>query len=174
MSDPQVLVERRVAATPERVWQVLTDPEGAAGALRGVSGIEVLTPGPFGVGTRWRETRTSAWRSGGFGRSGGAGRGGKGGRGTTEEVYVTAYDPPHRFVAEADAPGVHYVAQFTVVPDLDDTAVLRVALTATATGGTSRLLARLFGHLGAGTAAAVQQDVADLAAAAERGAGRPG
>ena len=58
-----VEVRRHVAAPVERVWALATDLEGSPRVVRGIEAVEVLTPGPFGVGTRWRETRRMFGRS---------------------------------------------------------------------------------------------------------------
>lgn len=151
MTEPQVVVERRVAAPPDRVWRILTNLAGAADTLSGVSKAEVLTPGPFGVGTRWRETRTM------FGKQ------------ATEEMTVTACEPPHRYVAEANSHGMHYVSEFSVAPDLDDTTILRMAFSGTSAGGAAGFFGKLFNRLGQkAVEKAMKQDLADIAATAER------
>lgn len=152
MTDPQVVVERRVAASPERVWQVLTDVGGAARTLSGVSAVEVLTPEPFGVGTRWRETRKM------FGKQ------------ATEEMRVAECEPPFRYVATADSHGMHYVSEFRVAPDTEGASVLRMTFGARSAGGTPGFVARLFARLGTkAVMRTMRQDLADIAAAAERG-----
>jgi carbon monoxide dehydrogenase subunit G len=94
----EVVVSCTIAAPLEHVWSVLTDLERAPEHVSAIQSVEVLTPGPFGVGTRWRETRTM------FGKT------------ATEEMTVTASEPPRRYVAEADSAGAHYVTEFVVSP----------------------------------------------------------
>ena len=48
---------QRIAAPVETVFTVATDIAHAAEHIRGIEKIEMLTGGPVGVGTRWRETR---------------------------------------------------------------------------------------------------------------------
>ncbi len=60
-----------------------TDLAGAPRVVRGIDAVEVLTPGEFGVGTRWRETRTMLGRS------------------ATEEMTVTAMEPQRSYTTEA-------------------------------------------------------------------------
>jgi hypothetical protein len=63
-----VLTIRSASATrtmhlpPSAVWAVLVDLEGLARVRRHVVAAQVLTPGPFGEGTRWRETRRGRGR----------------------------------------------------------------------------------------------------------------
>jgi uncharacterized protein YndB with AHSA1/START domain len=73
-----VVVTRVISAPVERVWAVFTDLRGRAPWLSEVEIVEVLTPGPLAVGSRWRETRTD-----------------RRGRPVTEELVVVAVDP-HR------------------------------------------------------------------------------
>ena len=118
MSGHQVQIERDVAASPEEVWRVLTDLDHAAENLSGVSRVELLTDGPYTVGTRWRETRKM------FGKE------------ATEEMRVTAVEAPTRTTVEADSAGVNYVTVFTLTPTGDGT---RLAMAFTAT---SKMMAR--------------------------------
>jgi carbon monoxide dehydrogenase subunit G len=43
-----------VAATPERVWTVISDPEQALSFMSGVTRWEVASPEPTGLGARYR------------------------------------------------------------------------------------------------------------------------
>lgn len=46
-----------VSAPVERVFEVYTEIHKAAERLPDIIALEVLSEGPFGEGTRWRETR---------------------------------------------------------------------------------------------------------------------
>ena len=46
-----------LAAPVEDVFAAFTDIEQGAARVSGIKSIELLTPGGFGPGTRWRETR---------------------------------------------------------------------------------------------------------------------
>jgi hypothetical protein len=52
-----VTVDSHVAAPVARVFEVFTDLERSAERVSNIQKIEVLTPGGFVLGTRWRETR---------------------------------------------------------------------------------------------------------------------
>ena len=59
-----------IAAPSERVFAALTDLDNAPKLLSGIGEVQLLTPGPLGKGSRFRETRTvraarrrSKWRS---------------------------------------------------------------------------------------------------------------
>ncbi|MFF6778364.1 SRPBCC family protein [Streptomyces sp. NPDC012637] len=94
-----VVVERRVAASPGRVWESITDLRNMPRVLSGVEKVEVLTEGGFAVGTRWRETRRMMGKS------------------ATEEMTVTVCEPTERYVTVADSHGMHYVSEITLAPE---------------------------------------------------------
>jgi len=154
MSGHEVRIERDVAAAPQEVWRVLTDLDHAAETLSGVSAVEVLTEGPYAVGTRWRETRKM------FGKE------------ATEEMQVTAVEAPARTTVEADSAGVRYVTDFALTPTADGT---RLAMTFSARqpnpSTVQRLTWAVFGRLGIkATSKVMARDLEDIARRAE-GAG---
>ena len=147
-----VEISRHVAAPVQRVWDVATDLAGSLQVVRGIDAVEVLTPGPFGVGTRWRETRRM------FGRS------------ATEEMTVTAVEPHRSYTVEASGPGVRYVSGFAFAPSAGG----GTDVTATFGGRPTTTVARVLGAVTAplgrrAIARALEQDLQDIAAAAERG-----
>jgi len=151
MSGHQVQIEREVAASPEEVWRVLTDLDHAAETLSGVSRVELLTDGPYTVGTRWRETRKM------FGKE------------ATEEMRVTAVEAPARTTVEADSAGVNYVTVFTLTPAGDGT---RLAMAFTARqpdpSRVQKLTWAVFGKLGIkATSKMMARDLEDIARRAE-------
>ena len=149
-----VTVTRETTASPEQVWAVMTDIEGATETLSGVTVIERLDDGTgFGPGLRWRETREV------FGKE------------ATEELEVTAVDPGRSYTVEADSGGTHYRSVLTVEPAAGG-AVITMTFGAEQTGGRiASFLTRTVGRLFQGpTRKALQQDLDDIAAAAEAAA----
>lgn len=49
--------QKEINAPPERVFAVMTDMDAAGQWMPNFVRIEMLTPGEYGVGTKWRETR---------------------------------------------------------------------------------------------------------------------
>jgi uncharacterized membrane protein len=146
-----VEVRRHVAAPVERVWALATDLEGAPRVVRGIESVEVLTPGPFGVGTRWRETRRM------FGRS------------ATEEMTVTAVEPHRSYSVEASGPGVRYVSTFAFAPAAGGGTDVTATFGGRPTTTVARVLAAVTAALGRrAIAKALEQDLQDIATAAER------
>jgi hypothetical protein len=87
-----------VAAPPARVFAVASDLRGAAGRIRGIAKMEVLTDGPVRVGTRFRETRKM------FGRE------------ATEEMEVVTFDPPRAMAFGCENHGCRYHMEMRCVP----------------------------------------------------------
>ncbi|MFI1976578.1 SRPBCC family protein [Streptomyces wedmorensis] len=146
-----VVVERRVAASPGRVWEAITDLRDMPRVLSGVERVEVLTEGGFGVGTRWRETRRML------------------GKEATEEMTVTVCEAPDRYVTVADSHGMHYVSELTLTSDGSSGTTLRMTFSARpAPGRTPGLVARLLARFGAkAVAKALAKDLSDIANAVE-------
>lgn len=77
-------VQQQFANAPDRVFQALTDLEGAANWMPGLIKIEMLSEGAFGIGTEWRETRKI------FGKE------------ATEQFEVTRFEPPTGLALRVD------------------------------------------------------------------------
>lgn len=147
-------MERRIAAGQGPVWEALTDLRGMERVLSGVSKVEVLTDGAFGVGTRWRETRRM------FGKE------------ATEEMWVTACDPPERYVVEAESHGTHYVSEWVLRADGPSVTTVGMTFSAVTSGGVTGLLARILGGLGErAVRKAIAKDLDEVASAVEQGSG---
>lgn len=96
---------KRVAAPVDMVFDIATDIEHAAEHIRGIDKIERLTPGPVGVGTQWRETRTMM------------------GRQDTETLEVIAFDRPHSYTIGCDSCGAYFKSTFRFTPVDNETDV---------------------------------------------------
>ncbi|WP_369134463.1 SRPBCC family protein [Modestobacter sp. I12A-02662] len=146
-----VEVRRHVAATVQRVWDVATDLAGSPQVIRGIDAVEVLTPESFGVGTRWRETRTMMGRS------------------ATEEMTVTAVEPHRSYRVEAASRGAHYVSTFAAAPSDDGGTDVTMTFGGRPTSTVARVLGAVTAPLGRrAVTKALEQDLDDIAAAAER------
>ncbi len=145
---PSVEVQKTIAAPPGRVFEIATDLGRIAETMSGIDSAEVLTEGPFGEGTRWRETRTLY------------------GKQATEEMWVTGFDPPRSYVVEAESHGSHYRTELTFQPEDGGTRVTMVFA-----GRPIGLLARVFSFLSAvmmkSVKKALDQDLEDLKQVAE-------
>jgi hypothetical protein len=151
----QIEVETDIAAPPEVVYATITDIAHWQDFLRAIERLEILTPGPVAVGTKFRETRQM------FGRS------------ATEEMTVALLDPPRRFDLTAENHGTRYRAEHAIAPTAGGSR-LRLVF-----GGEAMTVGAKLGMLlGAAFKGAVkkqlQSDLADVKAEAERRANADG
>lgn len=147
----KLYVAREIAAPIQLVWDTVTDLSRAPQTLSGVERIERLDDGDrFAVGTRWRETRTMS------------------GRETTEEMLVTAIDPPLRYTVVTVNDTTTYTSTVTIEPLDDGLCRLGMSFEATASGLIGRTLAATIGRLLARpTRNALRQDLDDIATAVQ-------
>ena len=149
--DQTTSVTQHISAPPEKVWSVITDIAGAPGTLSGVEAVQLLTDGPYGEGTRWKETRRM------FGRS------------ETVEMWVDRAEAPRSTTVKALQGGTDYSTRFNLAPrdggtDLTVTFGARMLNPNLAT----RVLVATLGKLGlAATRKAFAKDLAEIAAKAE-------
>jgi len=87
---PSITVHQDIAAPVEDVFAHCIDLERLPDRVRGIDRIEVLTEGPVGDGTSFRETRTM------FGRE------------ATEVMTFSEFDPPNGYVLLASSHGSEY------------------------------------------------------------------
>lgn len=156
MSDIELELVRRIEASSERVWAVLTDLDRASEVLSGVTRIERLGGPGYAVGTRWRETRTML------------------GKEATEEMEVVGIEPGRSTTIAAEAGGIASRTVFALEPDDDRTGIgtllrMRFAGTLQTMSWVQRVAAKLTAPIGMSvTRKAMQQDLDDIAAEAER------
>lgn len=74
----------------DRVWSALSDFARAPERISGITEVEMLTSGPVGKGTRFRESRVVMKKK------------------ATETMEVTAWNPPHSYTLECSPCGCHY------------------------------------------------------------------
>lgn len=149
--DHTISVTRHVNASPEKVWAVITDIPGSADTLSGVNRIEMLSDGPYGEGTRWKETRTMMGRS------------------ETVEMWVSQADPPRTTTVKALQGKADYTSRMTLTgrdggTDLTMTFGAEMVNPSRA----AKIAMALFGKLGPlATRKALTKDLAEIAAKAE-------
>lgn len=149
----QLDLSRHIAADPETVWSVLTDVPNAHRILSGVVAVEILSAGEYEPGLRWRETRKM------FGMK------------STEEMMVQMADQPHSTTVVAESGGTEYKTVFTISADAEGGSTLYMHFSAEVAHAPaiSRVVMAAMGRVAINsTRKAMEQDLADIAAEAER------
>lgn len=149
--DHSTSLTQHIRATPEKVWAVISDIPGSAATLSGVESVQMLSDGPYGEGTRWKETRTMMGRS------------------ETVEMWVAQADPPRTTTVKAHQGGADYTTKFSLA-GRDGGTELTLTFGADVARPTllSKISMALFGKLGMSmTRKALAKDLAEIAAKAE-------
>lgn len=149
--DHSTSLTQHVNASPEKVWTVISDIPGSAATLSGVESIQMVSEGPYGEGTRWKETRSMI------------------GRRETVEMWVAEAEPPHSTTVKALQGGADYTSRFTLA-ERDGGTDLTLTFGAEVLRPTavSRIMMALFGKLGMKvTRKALAKDLAEIAVKAE-------
>ncbi|MEM8933857.1 MAG: SRPBCC family protein, partial [Acidobacteriota bacterium] len=92
-------VTRRIDAPVDEVFAVFADFEHAAERIDGIRELDVLTDGPIGAGSRFRETRVMY------------------GKEATEEMEITAFEPDRSYTVECTSHGAHFTSVYTFEPE---------------------------------------------------------
>lgn len=103
MGQNSISIDRTIDASPERVFAHATNVDAWADIVPAIQKIEMLTPGPVQVGTRFRETRIMM------------------GREATEEMEFLVLDSPTQYVLGAESHGCRYRTTFSLTPVGDST-----------------------------------------------------
>ncbi|QDV07593.1 Polyketide cyclase / dehydrase and lipid transport [Planctomycetes bacterium Poly30] len=90
----KLAIEETIAAPIQLVFELFTDLPHAAEHVESIQSLEVIGKGPIGKGTRFRETRVM------FGKE------------ATEEMEITAFDPPRSYRVEGISCGVQYTTVY--------------------------------------------------------------
>lgn len=138
-----------INAPREHVFGHMTDVAAWPDIIPGVNRVDVLTPGPIAVGSRFIETRTM------FGKQ------------AHEEMTVSVLDPPSLFIVTAHNHGTAYKVDH-ILEDVDGQTRLTIAFE----GRPESVFAWIFYPLGLCMQGSVKQmlkdDIAALKAACER------
>lgn len=149
--DHTTSLTQHIHASPEKVWNVISDIPGSPATLSGVDSVQMLSEGPYAEGTRWKETRTMMGRS------------------ETVEMWVAQADPPRSTTVKALQGGADYTSRFSLA-ERDGGTDLTLTFGADVVKPTvlSRISMALFGKIGMSmTRKALSKDLAEIAAKAE-------
>jgi carbon monoxide dehydrogenase subunit G len=139
-----LLCTHRSSAPPDRVWAMASDFANAAGRIKAITKVEIVTPGPVGSGTRFRE-----WR----GRQ-------------MVDMEVTAWSPPRSYALRGHAMGTEFTSEIRCVPDGSGTRLEMEVRVRPQTLG-AKLLSPLISLMSKVMVKSCAKDLRDIAAAAE-------
>ncbi|MEX2561974.1 MAG: SRPBCC family protein [Nitriliruptoraceae bacterium] len=143
-------VSREIDASPDVVWEVITDIEHSPQVISSIQAIDRLDDGDgFGVGTRWRETRTM------FGRE------------AEEVMEVSAIEAGVSYTVVAVSGKTVYTSVFRLDPIEGSRSRLTMTFGAESKG-LAKLMGATIGRLFRGASRKMlERDLDDIAAAAE-------
>jgi hypothetical protein len=142
-----LICTHRSSASPDRVWAMASDFANAAGRIKGITKVEIVTPGPVGSGTRFRE-----WR----GRQ-------------MVDMEVVAWSPPRSYSLRGYAMGTEFTSEIRCVPDGPGTRLEMEVDVRPQTFG-AKLLTPLIALMSRVMVKSCAKDLGDIATAAERAA----
>ncbi len=102
---PGFKTSEKIKLSPQAVFDYVTDIGNSSRWLPGVVAVEMLTDGPMAAGSRYRETRQAAERTGHV------------------DLEVKEFDPPRRFITEFDKGGYLTTYSYTFSEDGSGTKV---------------------------------------------------
>jgi carbon monoxide dehydrogenase subunit G len=145
-----ISVSREVNAPASTVWTIITDLEESVNTISSIEKVEILAGEEFGIGTRWRETRTM------FGRQ------------ATEVMEVTEITDGESYVVIARPDSANYRTVMSILPTGETACVLSMEFGANPKGTMTRFMGATMGKMFSGaTRKALAADLDDIAAAAE-------
>ncbi|NNF51768.1 MAG: SRPBCC family protein [Gammaproteobacteria bacterium] len=145
-----ISVSEKINAPRERVWTLITDPDSWAENISGIKSVEVLEKPASGfVGLKWREKREF------FGKE------------ATETMWVTSAETGHWYETNALNHGMAYTTRVSVA-ELGDGTTLTMTFDAKPTTLVARLMTPISMMFNGAVRKALQQDLGDIKAAAEK------
>ena len=144
----QFTLEKIIEAPREVVFDTALDLHSAAENIRGIQKIEVLTDGPVGLGTRFRETRIMFKKE------------------ATEVMEITVFERPARYVFAAESHGAKYLTSYDLVQEGSGTKVVLVFRSDPQTF-MAKVLGVIFSVMIKACMKEIEKDLDDLKSAAE-------
>ena len=143
-------ITKTVNAPVEQVFARFSVFAGAPNDVAGIDRVEMLTDGPIGKGTRFKETRAM------FGKE------------ATEEMLVAEFEPNRKYTITAESCGAHYQTIFLFHQQGDKTEV-DMQLSSRPITFMAKILSPIMGLMMGGTMKKMMQgDIDQVAAACEK------
>ena len=145
----KLTMTKKVEAPIDIVFDIFSDIEKATERISGIEKIEMLTDGPVGKGTRFRETRIMFKRE------------------TTEELEFTAFEPGKHYTIGCESCGCTYETTFRFERDGSGTKV-EMNMSARPVTFFARIMSPLAVLMMGSMKKAMDKDMEELKAAAEK------
>ena len=139
-----MLCTYRSSAPPDRMWAMASDFANASGRIKAITKVEMVTSGPIGVGTQFRE-----WR----GRQ-------------NVDMEIAAWSPPRSYVLRGHAVGTEFMSEIRCLPDGSGTR-LEMEIRVRPQTFLAKLFSPLLALMSKAMVKTCTKDLADIAAAAE-------
>lgn len=151
----KTVVHVDIAASQQDVWDVITDIENSVNTISAIDKIDVLEKPAVGlVGLKWEETRTM-W-----------------GKTATEIMWITHEQAPVYYQTRAESHGSVYVSRLETKAREEGGSRLTFTFEGQAQSFMAKIMSGVFsGMLKRSMVKALEQDLADIKAAAESRAG---
>lgn len=145
-----LIVSEQINAPIETVFARCSDVTRWADTVSGIKQVELLTEGPVGDGTRFRETRVM------FGKE------------ATEEMTFSEFDPPNGYVLLAESCGSKYRTTHRFEP-ADGGTRITMEFHATPVTLGAKVLSPIFAVMKKSLEKCLRNDLADIKSAIESG-----
>jgi hypothetical protein len=103
---PTIEIRDTIEAPSDKVFAIFADLEHASENIESILGMEILTEGAIGEGTRWRETRKMM------------------GKECTEEMWISDWRPGSGYTVDCESCGCSYVTDISITPSGGGTEVV--------------------------------------------------
>lgn len=144
-----VRFKERVNAPAKHIFGVMTDISNSPDNISGIKNVDMLSDGPIGVGTRWKETRVM------FGKE------------STEEMWITEFVENERYMVEAESCGAKYKTLFKFDHVDNYTTDVSMEMNVTPVTFAAKLMAPLSYFMKGVVVKAIKKDLEDASAVCE-------
>jgi len=144
----QFTLNKYIEAPREVVFDAALDLHSASKNIRGIEKLEVLSEGPIGLGTRFRETRIMFKKE------------------ATEVMEITVFERPSRYAFKAESHGCKYLTNYDLVQEGAGTKLVMV-FTAEPQTFFGKVMAIVFSFMVKSCMREMEKDLDDLKAVIE-------
>jgi len=139
----KITTDCQINAPVAEVFEMFSDLQQLEEHVQAITRIELLTSGPVGVGTKFKETRVM------FGKE------------SSEVMEISRFSPPEHLREEAHSHGMHYVSDWTFQEENGLTTVT-ITFRGQAQTLTAKLMGLMFSFMAGSMKKAFQNDMNDL------------